>query len=90
VVYVVDHCTQCLAAIPGRVTYRSPDGETLCEGCHFTLWGLRQGKRPRSAQHLAAPQHRREPRSVWKPDPADELTLEQRMRRIFRTQRAAR
>jgi hypothetical protein len=87
---VVDRCAQCLVAVPGRVAYRAPDGETLCEACHFALWGLRQGKRPRSAQHLAAAQHQRRRRSVWKPEPVDELTLEQRLRRVFRIQRAAR
>ncbi|MGH2925105.1 MAG: hypothetical protein ACRDK1_03950 [Solirubrobacterales bacterium] len=89
-IYVVDRCAQCLVPVPGRAAYRSPDGETLCEECHFALWGLRQGKRPRRAQHLAAPQRRRERRSVWRPEPADELNLEQRVRRIFRIQRTAR
>jgi hypothetical protein len=87
---VVDRCAQCLVAVPDQVAYRAPDGETLCEDCHFALWGLPQGKRPRSVQRLAAPRHRRRRRSVWKPEPVDELTLEQRVRRVFRIQRTAR
>jgi hypothetical protein len=84
---VVDRCAQCLAVVPKRVTYRTPAGDTLCADCHFALWGLRKGERPRSAQRLAAPRHRRRRRTVWKPEPEDDLTLEQRVRLALRDQR---
>jgi len=86
---VVDRCAQCLVVVPRQVAYRTPDGQSLCGDCYFALWGLRQGERPPNAQRLAAPRHRRRRRAVWKPDPADELTLEQRVRRVFRSQRSA-
>jgi hypothetical protein len=84
---VVDRCAQCLTAVSRQVVYRTPDGETLCADCYLALWGLPEGNRGRTAQRLAAPQHRRRRRSVWMSEPTDELTLEQRVRRVLRSQR---
>ncbi len=84
---VVDRCAQCLTPLSGRVVYRAPDGETLCADCHFALWGLRNGKRPRRVQRLAAPRHRRRRRTAWVREATDELGIEERVQRVLRSQR---